>query len=113
MDTLVLDTQGFPVAFVTWQRAVNLYFQDRATVVTDDAERILRSSSFEMGLPRVIRLQNHISRKLRLKVPMRRRNIAIGTTARASTAGACWKLGNTRLTTLCLGHAVGIRSGRT
>ena len=77
MDTLVLDTQGFPVAFVTWQRAVNLYFQDRATVVTDDAERILRSSSFEMGLPRVIRLQNHISRKLRLKVPMTRRNIAI------------------------------------
>jgi len=49
MDTLVLDTQGFPFAFVTWQRAVNLYFQDRATVVTDDAERILRSSSFEMG----------------------------------------------------------------
>src|SRR5215472_6210219 len=77
MDTLVLDTQGFPVAFVTWQRVVNLYFQDRATVVTDDAERILRSSSFEMGLPRVIRLQNHISRKLRLKVPMTRRNIAI------------------------------------
>jgi len=77
MDTLVLDTQGFPFAFVTWQRAVNLYFQDRATVVTDDAERILRSPSFEMGLPRVIRLRNHISRKLRLKVPMTRRNIAI------------------------------------
>jgi hypothetical protein len=23
-DTLVLDTLGFPVAFVSWQRAVNL-----------------------------------------------------------------------------------------
>jgi 5-methylcytosine-specific restriction endonuclease McrA len=76
-DTLVLDTQGFPVAFVSWQRATCLYFQDRATVVTEDAERVLRSPSFEMGMPRVIRLKNHISRKLRLKIPMTRRNIAI------------------------------------
>lgn len=76
-DTLVLDTQGFPVAFVSWQRATCLYFQDRATVVTEDAEKVLRSQSFEMGMPRVIRLKNHISRKLRLKVPMTRRNIAI------------------------------------
>jgi 5-methylcytosine-specific restriction endonuclease McrA len=76
-DTLVLDTQGFPIAFVSWQRAVNLQWQDRAIVVTEDAKRILRSPSFEMGLPRVIKLRNHISRKLHLKVPMTRRNIAI------------------------------------
>ena len=76
-DTLVLDTLGFPVAFVSWQRAVNLQWQDRAVVVTEDAKRILRSPSFEMGMPRVIKLRNHISRKLRLKVPMTRRNIAI------------------------------------
>jgi 5-methylcytosine-specific restriction endonuclease McrA len=76
-DTLVLDTQGFPVAFVSWQRAVNLQWQERAVVITEDANRILRSPSFEMGLPRVIKLRNHISRKLRLKVPMTRRNIAI------------------------------------
>ena len=76
-DTLVLDTLGFPVAFVSWQRAVNLQWQARAVVVTEDAKRILRSPSFEMGMPRVIKLRNHISRKLRLKVPMTRRNIAI------------------------------------
>ena len=76
-DTLVLDTLGFPVAFVSWQRAVNLQWQDRAVVVAEDAERVLRSPSFEMGMPRVIKLRNHISRKLRLKVPMTRRNIAI------------------------------------
>jgi 5-methylcytosine-specific restriction endonuclease McrA len=76
-DTLVLDTQGYPIAFVSWQRAVNLQWQDRAVVVAEDAQRILRSPSFEMGLPRVIKLRNHISRKLRLKVPMTRRNIAI------------------------------------
>ena len=76
-DTLVLDMLGFPVAFVSWQRAVNLQWQDRAVVVTEDAKRVLRSPSFEMGMPRVIVLRNHISRKLRLKVPMTRRNIAI------------------------------------
>lgn len=76
-DTLVLDTQGFPVTFVSWQRAVNLQWQNRAVVVAEDAKRILRSPSFEMGLPRVIKLRNHISRKLRLKVPMTRRNIAV------------------------------------
>jgi 5-methylcytosine-specific restriction endonuclease McrA len=76
-DTLVLDTLGFPVAFVSWQRAVNLQWQDRAVVVAEDAKRVLRSPSFEMGMPRVIKLRNHISRKLRLKVPMTRRNIAI------------------------------------
>jgi len=77
MDTLVLDTQGFPVAFVSWQRAINLQWQDRAIVVTEDSKRILRSPSFSVGMPRVIKLRNHISRKLRLKVPMTRRNIAI------------------------------------
>lgn len=77
MDTLVLDTQGFPVAFVSWQRAVNLWCQSRAVVVTEDTERVLHSQCFEMGLPRVIRLRNHISRKLRVKIPMTRRNIAI------------------------------------
>jgi 5-methylcytosine-specific restriction endonuclease McrA len=76
-DTLVLDTLGFPVAFVSWQRAVSLQWQDRAVMVTEDAKRVLRSTSFEMGMPRVIRLRNHISRRLRLKVPMTRRNIAI------------------------------------
>jgi len=40
-DTLVLDTLGFPVAFVSWQRAVNLQWQDRAVVVTEDAKRVL------------------------------------------------------------------------
>ncbi len=76
-DTLILDTSGFPLAFVSWQRAVSLQWQDRAVVIAEDAERILRAPSFEMGLPRVIKLRNHISRKLRLKVPMTRRNIAI------------------------------------
>jgi hypothetical protein len=54
-DTLVLDTLGFLVAFVSWQRTVNLQWQDRAVTVTEDAKRILRSPSFEMAMPRVIK----------------------------------------------------------
>lgn len=76
-DTLVLDMQEMPVAFVSWQRAVNLQYQGRAVVVSEDAKRVLRSPSFEMGMPRVIKLRNHVSRKLKLKVPMTRRNIAV------------------------------------
>ncbi|MGO8793005.1 MAG: hypothetical protein ACLQVL_37285 [Terriglobia bacterium] len=76
-DTLVLDTLGFPVAFVSWQRAINLQWQDRAVVVAEDAKRILRSPSFEMGMPRVIKLRNHLSRKLRLKVPIVERRAGI------------------------------------
>ena len=45
-DTLVLDTLGFPVAFVSWQRAVNLQWQDRAVVVTEDA----RTGSFGQAI---------------------------------------------------------------
>jgi len=67
-DVLVLDTLGSPVAFVSWQRTVNLQWQDRAVVVKEDAKRILRSPSFELGMPRVIKLRNHISRKLRWTV---------------------------------------------
>ena len=87
MDTLVLDTQGFPVAFVSWQRAVNLQWQDRAVGVTEDAKRVLHSPSFEMGMPRVIKLRNHTSRKLRLKVPMTRRNIAVRDNSRCQYCG--------------------------
>ncbi len=76
-DTLILDAAGYPVAFVSWQRAINLQWQERAVVISEDAERILHSPSFSVGMPRVIKLRNHISRRLRLKVPMTRRNIAV------------------------------------
>jgi hypothetical protein len=51
-DTLVLDRMGFPVAFVSWQRAVNLQWQDRAVVVTEDARREpLRHTKQRHGSP--------------------------------------------------------------
>src|SRR6185369_15497990 len=69
-DTLVLDMTGTPVGFVSWQRAVKLYWEDRAIILDEDANRILHSPSFEMNMPTVIRRKNSV-------VPFSRRNIAV------------------------------------
>jgi 5-methylcytosine-specific restriction endonuclease McrA len=76
-DTLVLDMTGVPVGFIGWQKAVKLYWEDRATIVDDDSERILHSPSFEMNMPTVIRAKNWVRRRRKTAVPFSRRNIAI------------------------------------
>jgi len=76
-DTLVLDMSGTPIGFVSWQRAVKLYWEDRAVIVDDDANRILHSPSFEMNMPTVIRAKNWVQRRKKERVPFSRRNIAI------------------------------------
>lgn len=75
-DTLVLDMTGTPVGFVSWQRAVKLYWEDRAIILDEDAERILHSPSFEMNMPTVIRAKNWVRRRKKSVVPFSRRNIA-------------------------------------
>lgn len=75
-DTLVLDMSGIPVGFVSWQRAVKLYWEDRAVILDEDEDRVLHSPSFEMGMPTVIRAKNWVRRRKRLSVPFSRRNIA-------------------------------------
>ena len=77
-ECLVLDSNWTPVGFVGWQRAVKLWYEDRAKIIKEDESgRILRSQSFEMGMPRVIVVKNAWTRRQRLSVPCSRRNIAI------------------------------------
>lgn len=76
-DCLVLDMSGVPVGFVSWQRAVKLYWEDRATIVNEDMNRVLHSPSFEMGMPVVIRARNWVQRRKKTTVPFSRRNIAV------------------------------------
>jgi 5-methylcytosine-specific restriction endonuclease McrA len=77
-DTLVLDSNWTPVGFVSWERAVKLWYEDRAKIIKEDeAGKILRSQSFEMGMPRVIVVKNSWARRQRLAVPCSRRNIAV------------------------------------
>jgi 5-methylcytosine-specific restriction endonuclease McrA len=77
-DTLVLDMNYRPVGFCSWQNAVKLWWENRAIILKEDeGGKVLRSPSFEMGLPRVIRVQNAWVRRKRQTVPMSRRNIAV------------------------------------
>jgi 5-methylcytosine-specific restriction endonuclease McrA len=77
-DTLVLDMNWKPQGFCSWMNAVKLIWEGRAKVVKEDeGGRILHSPSFEMGLPRVIVVQNAWVRRKRQSVPMSRRNIAV------------------------------------
>lgn len=75
-DTLVLDQNWKPVGFVPWQRAVKLYFEDRANIVKEDlGGKVLHSPSFEMGMPRVIQVKNAWTKRMRMSVPCTRRNL--------------------------------------
>ena len=75
-DTLVLDMNWKPVGFTDWMNAVKLYWEDRANIVKEDeGGRMLRSPSFEMGMPRVIQVKNAWHKRRRLAVPCSRRNI--------------------------------------
>jgi 5-methylcytosine-specific restriction endonuclease McrA len=77
-DTLVLDMNWKPTGFMPWERAVKLYWEGRANIVKEDENgRMLRSASFEMGMPRVIQVKNAWTKKRRTSVPCSRRNIYV------------------------------------
>jgi 5-methylcytosine-specific restriction endonuclease McrA len=76
-DTLVLDATGQPIYTDSWQKAVRLYFLDRASIVAEDEIKILHSSGFEMNMPRVIQLKNWVARKFKKSVPLCRRNLIV------------------------------------
>lgn len=75
-DTLVLDMNWKPTGFMTWQNAVKLYWEDRANIIKEDESgKLLRSPSFEMGMPRVIQVKNAWTKRRKMSVPCSRRNI--------------------------------------
>jgi 5-methylcytosine-specific restriction endonuclease McrA len=76
-DTLVLDLSNRPIGFVSWQRAVKMYWEDRAEIVKEDPHVFLHSPSIEMNMPRVIKAKNYVVKRLKLSVPFSRRNIAL------------------------------------
>jgi 5-methylcytosine-specific restriction endonuclease McrA len=77
-DCLVLDINYRPVGVTNYQNAVKLWWEDVATVVKEDASgRMLHSSRFTIGMPRVIVVKNAWKRKVRAEVPFSRRNVAV------------------------------------
>jgi 5-methylcytosine-specific restriction endonuclease McrA len=77
-DTLVLDQSNRPIGFVSWQRAVKLYWEDCVEIVREDQNgKVLRSPSLEMGLPRVVRVKGYVAKRLRKNLFPTRYNVAI------------------------------------
>lgn len=55
METLVLNLKYQPVARVSWQRAITLLFAGKVEVVDTYEDRTIRSVSFEVRMPSVVR----------------------------------------------------------
>jgi len=56
MRTLILDNAYLPVKIVSWQKAMTLYLSQRAEVVTEYADKTIRSVSKSFKLPKILRL---------------------------------------------------------
>ena len=55
METLVLTASYEPVARVSWKRAVTLLFDGKVEVIEEYEDRFIRSVTFEIKMPSVIR----------------------------------------------------------
>ena len=74
MNTLVLDQSYMPIARVPWQRAITLFFQDKVEIVEEYDEEEIRSVTFSMKMPSVIRFLSRIRRKKK-QVKFSRENV--------------------------------------
>lgn len=63
MDTLILSHTYEPIDHCPWQRAVTLWFIDKAEIIAEYADRVIRGHGWEMKMPSVIRLLKVVRRK--------------------------------------------------
>jgi 5-methylcytosine-specific restriction endonuclease McrA len=73
-QTLVLNSSYEPLKVVDWQRAITLWFQGKAEIV-EEHDTVIRSVSFTMKMPSVVRLLYFIKQKRRPVVQFTRANI--------------------------------------
>lgn len=55
MQTLVLDQSYIPVARVAWERAITLLFQGKVEVIEEYEDKEVRSVTFSMKMPSIVR----------------------------------------------------------
>ncbi|MDD4972973.1 MAG: HNH endonuclease [Bacteriovorax sp.] len=73
MRTLLLDCNYFPVKIISWQKAMILFLTERAEVVDEYEDKLIRSVSTSYKLPKVLRLfQTH---KISQNVKFSRMNV--------------------------------------
>lgn len=75
METLVLDRAFAPVARVPWQRALTLLFSGKVEVVEEYEDRTVRTVTFEVRMPSVVRFLTRLARRAKPKVRFSRENV--------------------------------------
>lgn len=65
METLVLNAGFEPVSRVSWQRAMTLLFDGKVEVVEEYEDKTIRSVTFEIKMPSVIRFLKSVRMKRR------------------------------------------------
>ena len=74
METLVLDTSYVPVARVHWQRAMTLLFMGKVEVIEEYEDRSIKSVTFLIKMPSIVRFIRAIKGKRRV-VKFSRENV--------------------------------------
>lgn len=65
MQTLVLSPEWEPISQVSWQRVVRLILRGRVEVLEEYEDRYIRSETWEIKLPSVVRLLKWVNGKRR------------------------------------------------
>jgi 5-methylcytosine-specific restriction endonuclease McrA len=73
-QTLLLNATYEPLKIVHWQRAIQLWFQGKVEIIAEHDHEV-RSVSFSMKLPSVVRLFKFVKVKRRAVVPFSRLNV--------------------------------------
>jgi 5-methylcytosine-specific restriction endonuclease McrA len=78
-ESLVLNAAGLPVSVVSWQRAISLYFAEKAVILAEYEDQLIRSLHFTMHIPAVIQcVKSHYRPKFFVReLPFSRRNVYI------------------------------------
>jgi 5-methylcytosine-specific restriction endonuclease McrA len=63
MDTLVLNASYQPVARIPWQRAITLFFLGKVEVIEEYEDKTIRSVTFEVKMPSVVRFFRMLKRR--------------------------------------------------
>ncbi len=61
-EVLVLNKSYRPIGIVSWQRAIQLFFSEKAEILSEYENRLIRSVSTSIKMPSVIRVLANIKR---------------------------------------------------
>lgn len=65
--TLVLDATWRPIGIVPWQQAVVLLLEEKARMVEEYADRLVRSAHLAIPWPAVVALDRHVQKRRRIR----------------------------------------------